>query len=383
MYDDLAPNFVIKFDGKIASDSLANHVQSVEIDMALDLADKIDIKINNPIGERDGVFGTIWAEDPTFDEGVLVEAYFGYGNRLSLMGGWYLTERASDYPENGSPTLHLVGYDYSTRLMNDNEKGRPFKDKKDSQIVQEVITLGKYKLALDIEPTKETVSRIQKQGMSDWEFMKKLAELNGYDLWVDRQAELQGVLGISDVLHFRPRDFPEQDEYYTFEYLKDGDGTLLNFSPERSLSGQSTELEVIWADPKTKRPLITTATAGDSQEEGITLQTRAARGTEDDTGPSVRAKAYGRAVEVVADKPFRNGAEIRNFAKNYFKDRERSYTQGRGRIIGVESLRPGQLHYLKNLGQEFSGKYNFTQTIHRMTSGGGYDLEFSAFKVVE
>jgi hypothetical protein len=63
------------------------------------------------------------------------------------------------------------------------------------------------------------------------------------------------------------------------------------------------------------------------------------------------------------------------------RDHKDNFITARGTVVGLETLRPGQVHTIDGVGIQLSGDYEFTTVTHKF-SGDGYVCEFFAHKVV-
>lgn len=399
-YEDLAPNYKINIGGSDVSAQLRPYIESIELDQVLGLTDSLKINFNNPIITRDdGTLGPLWTDSALLQEGNLVEVWLGYADLLQYGGGYYIQGHMPDFPESGEPSHEIEALDFSFRLMGDNDKGREFLNLADSEIVAQVISNGGYPLTLDIDPTTGKKTRIQKSGMSDFDFVTELARINGFEFYVNR-AE-----GGGDTLHFKRRDPESQAATYVFKYLTDGDGTLLSFSPERTSIDQALALEVLWFNPSENRVMRQRVTASDVFPKKA--KKRKKKATTEDRGPGaetgitstfggiptdvideeiasgseVRVVAFGANVKIISDRPFKSEEDVKKFAEEWFKEDGRTYIIGTGRVVGAETLRPGQVHRLEGIGNRLSGDYYFSRVTHKLTASGGYDCEMAAFKV--
>lgn len=395
-YEDLAPNYKVNIGGTDVSEKLRPYVESLSIDLALGMADALKVTLNNPIMTRDdGTVGPLWSDSTLLKEGQLVEVWIGYGNLLEYAGGYYIQAHTPNFPESGEPTHEFEALDFSFRLMGDNDKGVRYPNLADSEIVAQVVNNGGYPLSLDIDQTSGKKTRIQKQGMSDYDFIKELARINGFNFWVDHQK------GGGDTLHFKKRDPESLTPVYNFKYLTGGNGTLLSFSPDRSSVDQSLALEVVWYNTKEKRLMRQRVTAADVFPKKKKARGKKDRGPEAEQGISstfgglptdvideeiasgseVRVQAFGANLKIISDRPFKSEEDVKKFAEEWFKEEGRTYIIGTGRLVGTELLRPGQVHEFSGIGSQLSGGYYFERVTHNLTSGGGYDCEVSVFKL--
>ena len=464
--DDLAPTFALIVEGTELQADITSWIQSVEFESAVDMADVLTITILNP----GNVFGTgITVGDrrlsvdqqgpPDFishkalQPGNAVDLYAGYGRADTFIGRALLTKHLPTFPGKGVPTLTVKGYDKTHLMMKaegaltggqlnrpqfakdtpydasrgadsgqDNkdphETGRGFPNQKPHEIIQ--VIAGKWKLDTDIVvpktsiTPKEDVGVVQPRGMSDWELVRILANLNNYDTWVDWNPETRKW-----VLHWRPatdKQFPQA----VFTYDAQDASTLLSLELEYGISDAITEIAVIAWDAKrhtwisvafietpfgpepifrkggglaeriergTGRPRNEAkeqwygeSKQGDSSAEADALITENIK-----SATQFRFMAGGVAIDVVTGKPFGSVEEAVAFAQQWIDQRKNHFIVGHGTVVGMETLKARQIHQLMGIGQRLSGEYRFTSVKHKFAkkgSGLAYSCTFIANKVL-
>lgn len=382
-YSDLAPNYQLYIEGKPVE--FPNRVQSVEFDQTIGLSDKLQLKVSNKDLEL--------TDHRALQSGNNVDLYGGYGTQLEFMGRTIFSKHLPKFPANGMPTLIVQGSDFSFKLMDEesaikssptkhskldlakDEEGHSFVEMTHSSMVEQIA--AKWGLEPDIDATTKVDTLIQKKGTSDYKFIRGLANVNDRDLWIDWDHEVR-----TWVLHWR-KSFRNQTKVYTFEYVPVEGGTLLNFEPSYGMREDITELKVLYYDLETEewKSIDLKETGGDIADP------RLFQGTGDDVeepinnASSIRIEAAGHSIDVVPDRVLHSAEEAQTFAEAWFRARKDHFIVGRGRVVGLENLKPRQVHTLLGLGNRLSGDYEFTSVKH-VFGQGGYVCHFVAHKVM-
>jgi phage protein D len=176
--------------------------------------------------------------------------------------------------------------------------------------------------------------------------MKKLAERNHFELFVDERR----------TLHFAPPN----DKATAVVRLAYGEG-LLSFKPEANLAGQISQVEVYGWDPKTKKQFIGRASAG--EESGLSGQSAGQKLNTFVRDPKKRPTLRLR-------QPVFSQAEADQRAKAALNERAKQFLTGEGETIGLPDIRPDRNVQLDRLGAPFSKTYYIQQATHKIDTSG-------------
>ncbi len=166
--------------------------------------------------------------------GAEVDVYMGYGDARSMprIASGVITEMTTNFPESGTPELSVAGYDHAFPLTV-GKNSRTWTKSRDSDAAHEIASF--HNLNAKIEATTQQHNQIEQNNESDFEFLKKLADRNHFEIFVDEQRTLQ---------FHKPSD--KADAVVRLAW---GEG-LLSFKPEANLAGQITKVEVRGWNPK-------------------------------------------------------------------------------------------------------------------------------------
>lgn len=342
-----APAFAVRLGPMDLTRDLRVAVSQVEIDLALGAASRFSFTITNAYSATRHGFGTGGKAPllPSLGFGAEVEIHLGYGDArstpIALSG--LITEIATDFPEGGSPELTVSGYDHGF-AMTLGKSTRSWKDAADSKAASELASFNN--LGSAIEPTAERHPQIEQNQESDWEFLKKLADRNHYELYVDERR----------VLHFGPPN-DKKDAVVRLVY---GEG-LISFKPEANLAGQISRVEVYGWDVRNKQTFKGVASAG--EESGLAGRSAGqflnAFVRDPDKRPTLRLR-----------QPVFSQAEANQRAKAALDERAKQFLTGEGETIGLPEIRPDRNIELDNLGDPFSKVYYIQQATHKLDSNG-------------
>lgn len=375
----MAPAFSLEVAGTEVEYGVTQFIESVEYESADGIADVMRVRAVNP--------DFLISDAKVFQPGNEMAVWMGYGTELEFVGRVIIAKQVPNFPQDGMPTIQIVGYTKDSFMM-DNEPPKPKKEGgKGGRIFTDALysdavndRASDYDFTPEIDDTEEQPHNfIQKPGISDYAFVKGLANLTGYVFWVDGDED--GVW----TLHFiHPDTVPDlQDKKYTFVYNQADDSTLLTFQPEFLIKGAITDLKVISKDIRT----------GTVLESEITEESNAApdvdasdpTGTVEDTlttASDVKLFFNNYSFNVNTNRRFKTQAEVEAWAKQWFRRMRENFVLSRGRVIGVGSLRARQTHALDGVGKTFNGDYYFTKVKHICSKDQGYVVDFNARKVV-
>jgi phage protein D len=361
--DYYAPDFKVLVEGRELDATTHGDILDLKVTMDISNLTGFDLTVNN---WDDKSFDFKYSDRETFDVGNRVDIQMGYANHLKFMVSGIIKTLTPRFPESGAPTMGVSGADRLTKLQERKPQGkdiRKFVDKADWEIAQMVAKRHK----IDIEVTKkgEKHKEIIQRNQDDAVFLMERAKSIDFDFYM-RADEKTGV----DKLFFvEPKDNRDArlTRVFFFEWGKD----LVNFNPQLTLNRQVGSVTVKGWDPATKEPINYTARANDLPGGG-------GGGT---NGPEVATKKLGDRGDVVVDRPVASVQEARDYAMSLLRERAYDYLTGSGQVIGLPTMRPGDVIQLRGLGKRFSGtdskpiEYYVKKVTHSL-GNAGYQTQF-------
>lgn len=400
--DDLAPNFLINVSGKDASkasplwDAIRPYVASLSYEEDEEMASMLEINLINK--SKDELSAEIdfraILDSKVFQEGNYMDLWLGY-TELKYRGRVEIVKGLPNFPAQGPVSFVIKGYDGRHKMIKGNQfitkqSGKTKRRKTyyqgltDDKIVKKVAAKYGYSVSTDTPILKRTkvkgkfIARVQPSEMSDWDFLRKLAAINRFDLWVEfDQIKNQYVV------HFKEKK-DAGSAIYKFEYHQ-GMGSLLEAQPDFSIQDQPTDVEVLYFDRK--RRTIERTVIRDSTPAEVVKLTSVGVGNleakkEVSRGASVRFTAFGQQLEAYTDRPFSSKNEAATFVQNWLKERENDFLILRAQVVGVEDLAARQIHQFVGMSKRLDGFYKLTQVKHNMTPGSIYRCDVLAHKIL-
>jgi len=363
----------------------------------------------------------------------------------NFIGHVIWTKHLPNFPEEGMPQLTCTGYDITHKMMDNegpivsgnkpgqklatkrpvelsDDQGQVFQTILHSEVVSRIADM--YGMDKDIDATKIRDHMMIKKGRKHFELVKGLANLNNRDMWVDWSPKTQRW-----TLHWKEKN-RVQAAKYILRYAADVDknsqfnantaGTLLGFEPEYGIretvstatilifdgknqrwvsaieiedasgpdpifkpGGGIAQRSAVSRRPKPPKPGVTPK-AKKTEARATTLKRNAKDviGEALDNATSFRIAAGGTTIDVLPPgNRFKNPEDAAKFLFRWFQNKQDNFIAGKGRTIGIETLRARQVHTLRGLGERLEGDYFFTRVNHSQ-AGEKYHCEFNANRVI-
>jgi len=345
--DFYAPTYAVRLGRQDLMRDLVVAVSQVEVDLILGAASRFTFTLTDCYSHKLQAFQTGRGVDllTLISFGAEVEICMGYRDAKSTptaMRGM-ITEITTNFPESGSPELSVAGYDHGFALTL-GKNSRTWSKARDSDAAREIASFNNLNAA--IQDTDEQHAQIEQNQESDWEFLKKLADRNHFEIYVDEQK----------TLHFgKPND-----KGGAVVRLVYGEG-LISFKPEANLAGQISKVEVYGWNTQTKKAIVGVATAG--EESGLSGKSAGQYFNSLVRDPSKRPTLRLR-------QPVFTQAEADKRAKAALSERAKQFLTGDGESMGLPEVRPDRNIELDGLGVPFSKVYYIQQATHKIDSNG-------------
>jgi len=336
------PEVKIYVDGRKIS-SLGIDVSEVKIEQILDGADSFSFTVPQALDEE---FNPRFPD--VFQFGNKVEIHVGYRDRLFPAITGIINSVSWDLTEGNYIDITVEGYDYLFLLMK-KEKHKSWNDKKDSEVVKEILQKYPFK-RLDIEDTRIRHPHIRQEGETDFHFLKRLAKRNGFEYLVE-----------GETFYFRP---PAVDKKPAFSLTFGKE--LFSFNPQFNIAQQVSEVQVIGWDPKSKKEI-----KGIAKKEDENKVER-----KGETGADLIKSILKEEVVHQVRAPVYSIEEAERLAKSILNELSYGLIKGECKSFGLPGLRPGQVIELKRLGKMFSRRYYVEKVTHDIGENG-YETNFS------
>jgi phage protein D len=351
-----APGFAVRVGGQDLVRDLLVAVSQVEVDLVLGGAGRFSFTVVNSYSIKEHAFQTGRGR-PLLDVltfGAEVSIAMGYGDTgpktMPVMLTGMISEIGTNFPDSGLPELSISGYDHGFPLTI-GKNARTWTKTYDSDAAQEIASF--HNLQSNIQKTKVREPQIEQNQETDFDFLKKLAERNHFELFVDEKK----------TLHFREPN----DRATAVVTLVWGQG-LLSFKPEANLAGQIAKVEVYGWDLKKKEKIVGVAKAG--EESGKKAKCKSA-------AEQLKAFVKDPTKQPVLRirQPVFSQAEADKRAKAALNETAKKFLTGDAESIGLPEIRPDRNVEMANLGKPFSKTYYVQQATHKI-DGNGYRTRF-------
>jgi hypothetical protein len=295
-------------------------VADLTVETAVDAADRCAVTLAAPFDRATGRFERLDWDAVAVGESL--SAAVGYGDRLvPLFVGTVESIRPS-FPADGSPTVEVSGFDPSY-AMTRGTRSRSWDDRTDADVVADVAS-GHEFASVETEATGVTRSKVFQEAESDYRFLARLAERNGYELFARR-----------DALRFRARPYDAEPVVG----LRYGE-SVTSFAPEFGDATSVAEVVVRHWDPAAKREIVGTA-----------------------------ANPEGGAERRVLRLPVASREEAEREAAAALERALAGTVGGTGETVGLPELIAGETVSLDGL-DVFTNVYYILRTTHRVDDSG-------------
>src|SRR5215212_3966607 len=184
-----AVSFTLLIDDAPASPELLDVLQQIEVEDHAQMADMLRVSL--AVGVRENGSGWNVLDDGLFKRltNIKVKVKVGSGSDEPLIDAFVIETNADFSNEPGRSMLRAVAMD-PTVLMNLEEKVRPWPDMADSAIASAIY--GEYGFEVEVEqtqPSRQEVNHTTIQRGTDIQFLRQLAERNGYECYVETDPQ--------------------------------------------------------------------------------------------------------------------------------------------------------------------------------------------------
>ncbi len=287
------------------------------------------------------------------DKGVIslesqISIHLGYKDDVGeVFKGEVLGFRAI-LPEYGAEQLEVTGSNVLHKL-NHARHSISFEQKKPSDIIKGIIE--SYSLKAEVEDFGSARIFTSEQGYSDYEYILKLAESYGKDIYA------------YDSTIYAGSEIKVRTDEIIFEWGK----SLISFEAEENIKTALSGVTYIgWDSMKNE------AFSGNAVIDNIPL---IIGGSVNWTG--ISKGGNGKWEETITDQEIIDADDARQQAEGALQKNSYNFSKARGIAEGNYKLIPGMRVMIKMAGESFSGEYIAESVTHQFDYKGGYKTEFS------
>jgi hypothetical protein len=387
-----APEFRVSINDTPVPAALRASIASVSYQTSLEGADRVELSLANE--------GLRWLDHPLFALDNKMALFMGYApDPLDQVFVGQVVGQEASFPNGGMPTLTVVAQDRRTQLQNGNKvrwfaipipsRGNfPMPDLAVASLISaenmliplfdrigaalSVLLGGVDILAIVNDPDASQKLIRHQIGESDFEFLKRLARENGWEMLIDHSGPNGGYQ-----LHFMsPEDHLTPD--VTLKYGQ----SLVEFRPRITNVGQISGVTVTIWQPDIKMD-FTIQASWDWDRQALDLSISPGfglPGSEATAAVTLPGASSAVPIETLAEEPATLATAPRVILGKLIPQLNRRLT-GSGTTIGDTRIRAGGVLRLEGVGQSLGGLYRVTSANHSLDSSG-YRTSFEVCKEI-
>jgi len=362
--DIFVPRFKIFIDKKELDPLDSGYVSTVTVSDSVSEMDTFSFTLSNWDPK---MIGFKFIDTDRFGIGKDVEIQMGYrdDSRLTTMIKGIVTSWNINFPQGSPPSLVVSGHDYTYILKNDKATNRTYRNKKDSEIADEIYDRLREKLPGKLSDKQIDDSNYENryllQRSSDLAFLHERAGKIGFEFYIRN-----GTFYFVNPADIRPPTESEKEDIYSLSWGKN----LVSFTPRLNINDQVTEVTVKGWDVGRNCEIEETANRSDL----VTVESNGVLGTD-----FVR----DNKKEVITTQPVESREQAKLMAVAALRRYLYGFLTGKAKTFGLPDLVCGKYVKLNDLGIRFSGFYYTTGTTHTIDNNGyttGFDVRKSDLK---
>jgi len=215
---------------------------------------------------------------------------------------------------------------------------------------------------------------VQRAGTTDWAFIQELAKKHGYICFTFFDYETRQWIGYWGL----EENIPQSREYI-FRYAAGPNTTLKTFRHSSSSRNQSTEIDLLFVDPITRRENRLRVNIQQGAEAPNIAENETENPDPIGTGPEVVLQVNGQRTMVNANHRFTSAEDAQRWLVAYWRRYAADFQVVEGEtLIGIPELRAREYHIFDGVYRD-SGRYFVLCTRHSM-GDSNYTTSFTCRK---
>ncbi|MFI8106561.1 VgrG-related protein [Streptomyces sp. NPDC086023] len=343
--ETFANTLAVEVDGRPLPGPVAETIVSAYVDDSTQLPDLFLIRFRDPhhlVLEQTGI---------TIGTKVKLFARSGDDPQRVLLVSGEVTAVEIDLDATGTFTV-VRGLDHAHRFFR-GRKVAGYRQMTASDIAVQVARRAGLPVG-QVDATTTVYEHVAQPGVTDWEFLHRLADLAGAEVAVvDGRFvfRVPAKAAAAPATSTRPQASP-----YVLEFGRN----LLRCHASVTAADQVQQVEVRGWDVQAKAAVVGRAPADRSDRLQLGLT------------PGQAADPFGKAVFLATDTPYGTQAEADQAAKALAADLAASFAELDAVAMGIPRLRAGTAVTLANVGKPFEGKYTVSASRHVFDPDTGY-----------
>ncbi len=344
---------IILLEGSPLDPTIVDQLNKVSVDTSMHLPDVFEICFINP-GAGDPATDIVDLGGFVIGAEISIIVNAGDTEGLPLTVG-EITAIEFEYDVDGNKTT-IRGLDFSHMLQR-GKKTRFFQEMLASDIVGEILAENGVAPG-EVVATDNLIQYIVQAGVTDWQFIQKLASDNGYRAWMS-----DGFFNFAPITAPVAGDVPGTFDFSTSSQIVVGQNVMRIRAVVRS-NEQVEDVQVMGWSPIEGEPVL-----GGSPAEVI--------GTEIAIQPAEMSSAAGANSFVHLWYPTDNEDAAETKAASIGNQIAESYVAIDGEAAGNPTMKAGVAVNLVGAGTIFDGGYTLTSAKHIFDAEYGYVTQFS------
>lgn len=366
-YNTSEPQFFVKVEPPKGSKSLGEDITysvlSFEYEDSEKKTDLLKLSIRND--------DLSYFDHPVFQKGTVLTVSWGYPGNMTP------PRQCVVQTIKGFTTLTVEAQDKGV-LLNKKGVSRTFENVKRSDVAATIATEQGYAVSQRfIDDTAVVYPAIVQAAQTDAQFLKKLADLEGFEFYVDY-----------DGFHWHKRAFDQKPMRVLMYYLPPGVGDILTCSVDNDVSGKPGAVTVAGRNPLEKKDIKVTADPSNTprttlsttpevvpQPPPVQLVEKVDPRTGTTTAvyappPKNPASADSAASSQVRPSSVSDDAQARREAQGVFTRTQQTAVQLSCTMVGDPEIAAKVVLEIQGIGRRLSGKYYLTEVKHTLNASG-------------
>jgi phage protein D/phage baseplate assembly protein gpV len=342
--------FLVEIDGSPLPPEVAAQLASAHVDDSLRLPDLFVLRF------RDQDRSVLSAAKVKIGSTAKISVQTSDGQTPEALISGEVTALEAEFDSTGTFTV-IRGYDQAHRLFR-GRRTESYTQSTVSDVVTQVARRAGLKIG-NLDSTSTVHPHLSQGGVTDWEFLDRLAREIGYEITVK-----DGKIDFRKPETAQAAPAPAGPADSNPLVLKMG-ADLLRFRSVITSAEQVGQVQVRGWDLAEKKALTANAPAATKTAVLPTID------------PAKIAKTFGDPVYVASDTAYRSQAEVDAAAGALAEHIAGSFAEFEGVARGNPKLRANAPISIESIGAPFEGKYTITTSRHRYDPSTGYTTAFA------
>lgn len=296
-------------------------------------------------------------DDPVWKKGNLLEVSWGYPGDMAP------TRQVVIQKVTGAQLLAIEGYARSV-LMNKITRSRTFEGLTRSDVVRKIAEENGYgPVQQHIETTGHVLPVITQARMTDAQFLRRLAKLEGLEFYVD-----------FDGLHFHQRRLGQRPTRGLRWFTPPEVGEIISFHIDNDVTAKPGAVSVQGRDPIQKKDIHERGSNAGTQRDSLAPVIEI---VDPETGATRLERRNISEETRSTTEP--TSATAKRQADAAYRAAQQVTVELSATVLGDPSLLAKTVVELQGIGQRLSGKYYLREAKHKV-DGSGYTIELKCLR---